>query len=109
MPLARRETVTLGFANDADIVDGWVVRQKKAYPVYDAEYRGHVDALKSFLAGFSNLQMVGRNGLHKYNNQDHAMLTSLLAVRNVLGERHDVWAVNTEEEYHEAKADPSAE
>jgi len=109
LALARRETVTLGFAGERDIVDGTVVRQKKAYPVYDADYRSHLDALRAFLSGFSNLQMVGRNGLHKYNNQDHAMLTSLLAVRNVLGEKHDVWAVNTEEEYHEARADPSAE
>ena len=109
LALARRETVTLGFAGEGDIADGTVVRQKKAYPVYDADYRSHVDALRAFLSGFANLQMVGRNGLHKYNNQDHAMLTSLLAVRNVLGEKHDVWAVNTEEEYHEARADPSAE
>ena len=75
----------------------------------DQHHGGFLEALRAFLSGYSNLQMVGRNGLHKYNNQDHAMLTSLLAVRNVLGEKHDVWAVNTEEEYHEARADPSAE
>jgi protoporphyrinogen oxidase len=109
LSLARRETVVLGFAAADEIAEGVVVRQKKAYPVYDAEYRTHLEGLKRFLAGFENLQMVGRNGLHKYNNQDHAMLTALLAARNILGERHDLWDVNTEQEYHEAAADPSAE
>ena len=100
--LARRELDVLGIARASEVADGTVVRQRKAYPVYDAQYRGHLDRLRDYLLRFENLQMVGRNGLHKYNNQDHAMLTALLAVRNLLGERHDVWAVNTEEEYHEA-------
>jgi protoporphyrinogen oxidase len=88
-----------------------VLRQRKAYPVYDSRYREPLARLQEYLARFENLQMIGRNGLHKYNNQDHAMLTALLAVRNVVegGRRHDVWAVNTENEYHEAEADPSAE
>ena len=109
--LARREIETLGFARESEIEDGKVVRQKKAYPVYDPEYRVHLDRLKDYLLQFENLQMMGRNGLHKYNNQDHAMLTALYAARNVLGGKHDVWGVNTEEEYHEvqAEADPSAE
>lgn len=107
--LARREAERLDFAAPGEIDDAVVVRQRKAYPVYDETYRTHVEALKAYLAGFGNLQMVGRNGLHKYNNQDHAMLTALLAARNVLGERHDVWAVNTEEEYQEAQATPPAE
>jgi protoporphyrinogen oxidase len=109
--IARSEIVKLGIAGEADVFDGAVVRQKKAYPVYDPAYRGHLDRLKDYLLRFENLQMVGRNGLHKYNNQDHAMLTALLAVKNLLGERHDVWAVNTEEEYHESQAEsgPTAE
>jgi protoporphyrinogen oxidase len=107
--LARGEAERLEFASPGEITDAAVVRQRKAYPVYDETYRAHLEGLKAYLRGFENLQMVGRNGLHKYNNQDHAMLTALLAVRNVLGERHDVWAVNTEEEYQEAQATPPAE
>ena len=109
--IARSEVVKLGFALEADIFDGAVVRQKKAYPVYDPAYRGHLNRLKEYLLRFENLQMVGRNGLHKYNNQDHAMLTALLAVKNILGEQHDVWAVNTEDEYHESivESGPTAE
>jgi protoporphyrinogen oxidase len=99
--LARREVAALGFARSEEITGTAVVRQRKAYPVYDWEYKQHLDRLRAWLEGIENLQMVGRNGLHKYNNQDHAMLTALLAVRNVLGEKHDVWAVNTENEYHE--------
>jgi protoporphyrinogen oxidase len=107
--LARKEIVKLGFARAEDVFDAAVVRQKKAYPVYDPAYRAHLDRLRDWLLQFENLQMVGRNGLHKYNNQDHAMLTSLYAVRNILGERLDVWGVNTEEEYHEVQSTPTAE
>jgi protoporphyrinogen oxidase len=99
--IARGEVEALGLARREEIFDAAVVRQRKAYPVYDAAYREHVDALRACLSGFENLQMVGRNGLHKYDNQDHAMLTALLAARNVLGESHDVWSVNTEDEYLE--------
>jgi len=99
--LARREVATLGFARRDEITGTTVLRQRKAYPVYDWEYREHVGRLRAYLEGIENLQMIGRNGLHKYNNQDHAMLTALLAARNVLGERLDVWAVNTENEYQE--------
>jgi len=107
--LARKEIVALGFAVAEDIFDAVVVRQKKAYPVYDPVYREHLDQLRDFLLKFENLQMVGRNGLHKYNNQDHAMLTALYAVRNILGEKLDVWGVNTEDEYHEVQSTPTAE
>jgi protoporphyrinogen oxidase len=100
--LAKRELAAIGLGRADDVFDGTVIRQPKAYPVYDASYREHVDALSTYLGGFENLQMVGRNGLHKYNNQDHAMLTALLAVRNILGEQHDVWGVNTAEEYQES-------
>jgi protoporphyrinogen oxidase len=100
--LARREYETLGFGPASDVSQSAVVRQPKAYPVYRGDYRARLDALRDYLARFENLQTVGRNGLHKYNNQDHAMLTALLAVKNICGERHDVWAVNTEDEYHES-------
>ena len=99
--LGRREIEQIGLARAADVVDGVVVRQLKAYPVYDAAYAGHLETIKSFLAEFKNLQTVGRNGLHKYNNQDHSMLTAILAVRNLNGEHHDLWQVNTERSYHE--------
>jgi protoporphyrinogen oxidase len=100
--LARSEAEALGFAARDEVFDAAVLRQPRAYPVYDAGYRDHLDALRDYLARFANLEMVGRNGLHQYNNQDHAMLTAMLAARNVLGEELDVWAVNTEQEYQEA-------
>jgi protoporphyrinogen oxidase len=99
--LGKREMDAIGLVNTADVVDGTVVRQLKAYPVYNGTYAGYLTTLKDYLAGFTNLQTVGRNGLHKYNNQDHSMLTAMLAVRNLLGERHDLWNVNTERSYHE--------
>jgi protoporphyrinogen oxidase len=99
--LGRREMDLIGLVRAEDVIDGTVVRQRKAYPVYNGTYAGYLETLKTYLAGFSNLQTVGRNGLHKYNNQDHSMLTAMLAVRNLMGERHDVWNVNTERSYHE--------
>jgi protoporphyrinogen oxidase len=101
LDLGRREIDQIGLARAEDVVDGTVVRQLKAYPVYNGTYAGYLETIKRYLAGFSNLQTVGRNGLHKYNNQDHSMLTAMLAVRNLAGERHDVWDVNTERSYHE--------
>ena len=83
------------------VEDGCVIRQPKAYPVYDAEYRAHVDTLQAALSQLSNVQTIGRNGMHRYNNQDHSMLTGLLAARNLLGEQHDLWTVNTERSYYE--------
>ena len=99
--LATRELVGLGLATTADVEDGVVIRQPKAYPVYDGEYRAHLRVLEGFLKGFENLQTIGRNGMHRYNNQDHSMLTGILAVRNILGEKHDLWDVNTERSYYE--------
>ena len=87
--------------NAAEVEDGVVIRQPKAYPVYDTGYRERVQTLRAYLATFENLQTFGRGGMHRYNNQDHAMLTGLLAARNVLGESHDVWNVNTERSYYE--------
>jgi protoporphyrinogen oxidase len=82
-------------------VDATVVRMLEAYPVYDSTYRESVETIRGFLDSLENFQTVGRNGMHKYNNQDHSMLTARLAVRNLFGERHDLWAVNAEEDYHE--------
>jgi len=100
--LGKREVDRIGLASYADIEDGCVFRVPKAYPVYDSDYRDHLAIVKQFVDGLENLQTIGRNGLHRYNNQDHAMLTGMLAVRNlVLGERNDLWSVNTDQEYHE--------
>jgi protoporphyrinogen oxidase len=99
--LGRREMDQIGLVRAEDVVDGTVVRQLKAYPVYNGTYAGYLQTLKDYLSGLANLQTVGRNGLHKYNNQDHSMLTAMLAVRNLCGEAHDLWSVNTERSYHE--------
>ena len=100
--LGKREVERIGLANAADISDGCVVRVPKAYPVYDSDYSEYLTTLRKFVESLENVQTVGRNGLHRYNNQDHAMLTGMLAVRNlVLGEHNDLWSVNTDQEYHE--------
>src|SRR5207249_8437592 len=103
--LGRRELVTIGLAEPTDIIDGCVVRQRKAYPVYDADYARHVGTIRAEIANaYPNLHLVGRNGMHKYNNQDHAMMTAILCARNILGGTplYDVWRVNEDAEYHEA-------
>jgi protoporphyrinogen oxidase len=100
--LGARELEHLGLARRTDVSDGVATRQTHAYPVYDSSYAAHVRRLRDYLRGFANLQTIGRNGLHRYDNQDHAMLTALLAARNALGERHDVWAVNSAAEHHES-------
>ncbi len=101
LDLASRELVNLDLAKAEDVEDGFVLRQPKAYPVYDHEYRQHLEVIRNFLATIENLQTTGRNGMHRYNNQDHSMLTGLLAAKNILGEQHDLWEVNTERSYHE--------
>ncbi len=100
--LATRELSVLGLAKDAAVLDASVVRVPDAYPVYDSTYRRHLDTVRGFLDPIPNLHTVGRNGLHKYNNQDHSMYAAMLTVANLLGESHDVWAVNSDFEYHEA-------
>ena len=105
--LARREIAHVGLARAADVSDGCVVRVADAYPVYDSAYREHLDTVRAWVDGLQNLQTIGRNGLHRYNNQDHAMVTGMLAVRNALrGERNDLWSVNTDQEYHEEVREP---
>jgi len=99
--LAGGELEQLGLAAASTVVDGTVIRQLKAYPVYDGEYKDALDTVAEWIGTFENFQTVGRNGLHRYNNQDHSMLTAMLAARNILGEQHDVWTVNVERSYHE--------
>ena len=106
--LGKQEVERIGLARSADVQDGCVFRIPKAYPVYDSDYRDHLSVLREFVDGLENFWSVGRNGLHRYNNQDHAMLTGMLAVRNVLyGENNDLWSVNTDLEYHEEIRDES--
>ena len=103
--LAAHEIGRIGLIDPADIVDAAIVRQPKAYPVYDDAYRSHVDAIRLDLeVNYPTLHPVGRNGMHKYNNQDHAMMTGILTARNIIaGERlYDVWGVNEDAEYSEA-------
>ena len=102
--LAKREIAQLGLVAAEDVVDACVVRQQKAYPVYDDNYRDNMAMIRLDLeTSFPSLHLVGRNGMHKYNNQDHAMITAMLTARNILaGERlFDIWEVNEEAEYHE--------
>jgi protoporphyrinogen oxidase len=99
--LAAGELVQLGLAPAGLVRDGTVIRMPKAYPIYDAAYRDHLDAVRKGIDPIPNLHTVGRNGMHKYNNQDHSMLTAMMAVWNMQGAQHDVWEVNTDFEYHE--------
>ena len=103
--LASRELESLGLVKAGDVIDGHVVRQPKAYPVYDDDYARHVETIRRELeAHYAGLHLVGRNGMHKYNNQDHAMMTAMLTVKNILAGKQvfDVWNVNQDAEYHEA-------
>jgi protoporphyrinogen oxidase len=100
--LGKRELEHIGLASAPDIEDGCVFRVPKAYPIYDSEYREYLAVVKDFVSGLENYQTIGRNGLHRYNNQDHAMVTGMLSVRNIMfGEKNDLWSVNTDQEYHE--------
>ena len=101
--LGVKECSRIGLIEPDEVEDGTVVRMKKAYPVYDPHYHESLAVIRNYLESFSNLQTVGRNGLHRYNNQDHSMLTAVYAARNIVGEQNDVWAVNTEMEYHETE------
>jgi protoporphyrinogen oxidase len=101
MTLARREVQELGLARSADVVDGCVIRQPKAYPIYDGEHTGHVEIIRRWLGNLTNLETIGRNGMHRYNNQDHSMLCGLYAARNVAGANHDLWGINTDRSYFE--------
>jgi protoporphyrinogen oxidase len=103
--LAAGELEELGLASRDKVERGYAVRVPKAYPMYDADYADRVATIRTWLDGIENLQQVGRNGLHRYNNSDHSMLTAIRAVENVtLGAGHDIWAVNAESVYHEEDA-----
>jgi len=107
--LAKSELARLGLVDPALVADGTVVRAEKAYPIYDSNYRRGLEAVRRFLPTVPNLQLVGRNGMHRYNNQDHSMLTAMLAARNVLGARYDLWEVNVDADYHEEGAECTEE
>jgi protoporphyrinogen oxidase len=105
--LGKREIEQIGLAKYEDVLDGSVYRVEKAYPIYDSNYRDHLTLVREYVDSLENFQTIGRNGLHRYNNQDHAMLTGMLAVRNILnGEKNDLWVVNAEQEYHEEIREP---
>jgi protoporphyrinogen oxidase len=102
LALGRREIDAIGLVPASAVIDGCVVRMPKAYPVYDDVYQDNLAVIRGWLARLGNLELAGRNGMHKYNNQDHSMMTALLAARNILGlGRYDTWKVNTDAEYHE--------
>jgi protoporphyrinogen oxidase len=99
--LATGELRELGLVGGHAVVDGTVVRMAKAYPIYDAHYHDNVNAVRACVDPIPNLHTIGRNGMHKYNNQDHSMYSAMLTVANMYGAKHDVWSVNTDFEYHE--------
>jgi protoporphyrinogen oxidase len=108
--LASRELEALGLASADKVRRGYVVRVPKAYPMYDADYAERVEALRTWLDPLEGFQQVGRNGLHRYNNSDHSMLSAMRAVDNLLkGADHDIWAVNVESAYHEEQTDADSE
>jgi protoporphyrinogen oxidase len=103
--LAKAEISKIGLMDAADVYDACVVRQKKAYPVYDETYADNLDVIRREISlRYSGLHLVGRNGMHKYNNQDHAMMTGMLTAENIIAGRkiYDTWQVNEDAEYGEA-------
>ena len=105
--LAKSELAELNLADPDRVERGFVTRVPKAYPMYDADYGDRVATIRGWLETVGNLVQVGRNGLHRYNNSDHSMLTAMRAVENItLGTDHDIWAVNAESVYHETDEQP---
>ncbi|HYY57388.1 MAG TPA: NAD(P)/FAD-dependent oxidoreductase [Pyrinomonadaceae bacterium] len=107
--LGKLEVEKVCLVKAAEVEDGAVIRVPKAYPVYDHTYKESLAVIRNFLGPLENLQLVGRNGMHKYNNQDHSMLTAMLAVKNILGANYDLWAVNTEQEHMETSGEEEEE
>ncbi|HEY7105559.1 MAG TPA: NAD(P)/FAD-dependent oxidoreductase [Acidimicrobiia bacterium] len=106
----KRELEQIGLIVASKVEAGYVIRTPKAYPFYDARYKANVETLRQWIEQHTpNVYPVGRNGMHRYNNQDHSMYTAMLSVENIFGADHDVWSVNVEEEYHEVKTDDDAE
>jgi len=101
--LGKKEIEKIGLTKASAVVDGYVVRQSKAYPVYDQFYKARVDSVRDALANYPGLYLIGRNGMHKYNNQDHSMMTAMLAAKNIIAgkELYNLWDVNEDAEYHE--------
>jgi hypothetical protein len=105
--LAKDELATLGLVAPEKVERGFVTRVPLAYPMYDADYAERVRAIRTWLETLGNIQQVGRNGLHRYNNSDHSMLTAIRAVENIVDRTsHDLWAVNAESVYHEEHQQP---
>ena len=100
--LATVEAEQIGLLKESDVFGGKVIRQPKAYPVYDESYRENVDIIAEYVRGWDNMQTIGRNGMHRYNNQDHSMMTGILAIENLKANDHNLWGVNTERSYQEA-------
>jgi UDP-galactopyranose mutase len=97
-----REMSLLGLIQAADVEMGYVVRMPKAYPMYDSTYQANVETIRHWISSeVPNVFPVGRNGMHRYNNQDHSMYTAMLTVDNLFGTDHDVWSVNVDDDYHE--------
>lgn len=105
--LAKAELGAIGLVDPRSIIDATVVRVPKAYPVYDEDYERSLAAIRTYVSGFNNLQTIGRNGTHTYNNQDHSMVMGMLAVRNLFGEEHDVWTIDQPDEYLEGLPEES--
>jgi protoporphyrinogen oxidase len=103
--LATKELRTIGLSHNARVLDGKVVRVQKAYPVYDAAYKNALAVIREFTDGISNLQLIGRNGMHRYNNQDHSMLMGILAARNIAGAQYDLWEIGSDGGYLEEGGD----
>jgi protoporphyrinogen oxidase len=100
--LGARELAQLGLGGESKVVDGTVVRQRAAYPVYDGQYRRAIEVIRDYIEReLPNLQLAGRNGMHKYNNQDHAMMTGMMAAWNIMGGSYDLWRVNADALYLE--------
>ncbi|MEM7334024.1 MAG: FAD-dependent oxidoreductase [Chloroflexota bacterium] len=100
--LAKKELAQIGLASENNITDGCVYRVEKTYPIYDEGYAQSLETIKNYVNSFENFQTIGRNGLHRYNNQDHAMLTGMYAIRNLLfQEDHNLWLINAEDDYLE--------
>ena len=107
--LGAREVEQLGLLDGGTVLDAAVVRMPKAYPIYDEGHRRALPAIRSYLATFPNLHPIGRNGQHRYNNQDHSMVTGVYAARNIDGADYDLWSVNVEQTYHEEVRAPGDE
>lgn len=100
--LAVMELEMMGFLKESDVIDGSVSREEFAYPVYYLGYKESLDRIKDSLDYFENIQLIGRGGTYRYNNQDHSLLSGVLAARNILGENHDIWSINADSEYYES-------